>query len=430
MSLTSLWRHVTPPGPVCETLDYGIKADVVVIGAGFTGLSTAWHLRERGLDVVVLEGRDVGYGASGRNNGQVIPVMTRADPDMLVAKFGEVGERFVQLIGGSAGFLFDLVRKLELNCEAEQSGWIQPAHSPGRVRAISQNRFRQWQAHGAPVELLDRAEVSKRLGTDFFYGGFGNPTGGHINPLALVRELARVSVAAGVKIYENSPATVIARDGDNWWVTTAKGSVKAKAMVVATNTYTGELSPGLLPKLAKSVLPVASWQMSTAPLSEALRQSIVPGRQAVSDTHGDLHFFRYDARNRLITGGALALPFNKKPRIKAHIERRLTKIFPQFENPEIDFVWTGYVGMTRDFTPHFHKLGPNGWAWVGCNGRGVALSVALGKELARAVAQPNDKALPFPITEIKTLPLQPLLRRVSRPFTLSLYRWRDSREIG
>jgi len=429
-SLLSLWQHATPAGISCDPLTEKVKADAVVIGAGFTGLSTAWHLKQQGLDVVVLEGRDIGYGASGRNNGQVIPVLTRADPDYLVGRFGETGERFVKLIGNSAGFLFDLVRELDLDCEAEQNGWIQPAHSPGRFHAVSENRFRQWQSHGMPVELYDKADVGRRLGSDFFHGGFGNPTGGHINPLALTRELARAAVAAGVRIFENSPATAYARVGDKWQVTTERGQVDAEAMVVASNTYTGELVPNLAKRLSRSIVPVASWQMSTEPLPEKVRKSIVPGREAVSDTHGDLHFFRYDARHRLISGGALALPFNARARIKDRIEKRLNRIFPQYTNPKIDYVWTGYVGMTQDHTPHFHKLGPNGWAWIGCNGRGVALSVALGRELARAVNRPNEDELPFPITEIEPLPMQPFIRRAARPFTLALYRWRDSREIG
>ena len=149
------------------------------------------HLAKAGKAVTVLEAEDVGYGASGRNNGQVIPVLTRADPDALCARFGDAGERFVKLIGGSAAYLFDLVRENGLNCEAEQNGWIQPAHTPGRFRAISENRFRQWEKHGAEVELIDKAELDRRIGTNFFFGGFGNRTGGHINPLALTRELAR-----------------------------------------------------------------------------------------------------------------------------------------------------------------------------------------------------------------------------------------------
>lgn len=427
---TSLWRAFTPPTAKFETLSGSAETDVTIIGAGFTGLSTALHLAKAGKSVTVLEAEDVGFGASGRNNGQVIPVLTRADPDYLTGKFGAAGERFVNLIGGSAAYLFDLVREHGLECEAEQSGWIQPAHSPGRFRAISENRYRQWEKHGADVELLDQAELGRRIGTNFFFGGFGSKTGGHINPLALTRELARAASENGAAIYEHSPALSYAEEGDGWRVKTPEGSVRSRALVVATNAYTGEAAPTLAPKLARSVMPVTSWQLATAPLSDNVRNTVVPDRQAISDTHGDLHFFRYDARNRLITGGALAMPFNGHRRIRARIAKRLQRIFPQFVEPEIEYSWTGYVGATRDHTPHFHKLGPNGWAWIGCNGRGVALSVALGGELAKAVQGVNEKDLAFPLTEIEPLPLHGFLRATARPFTLSLYRYRDWREIG
>ena len=129
---TSLWRAFTPVGATYDPLNGSTQTDVTIIGAGFTGLSTALHLAKAGSSVTVLEAEDIGFGASGRNNGQVIPVLTRADPDALTARFGEAGERFVRLISGSAGTLFGLVREHGLECEAEQSGWIQPAHSPGR----------------------------------------------------------------------------------------------------------------------------------------------------------------------------------------------------------------------------------------------------------------------------------------------------------
>jgi glycine/D-amino acid oxidase-like deaminating enzyme len=427
---TSLWRAFTPPTTKFEALTGNVETDVTIIGAGFTGLSTALHLAKAGKSVTVLEAEDVGFGASGRNNGQVIPVLTRADPDYLTGKFGEAGERFINLIGDSAAYLFDLVREHALECEAEQSGWIQPAHSPGRFKAISEKRYRQWEKYGADVELLDKADLESRIGTNFFFGGFGNKTGGHVNPLALTRELARAATENGATIYEHSPAMSYTEEGDGWRVAIPEGSIRSRALVVATNAYTGEAAPALAPRLARSVMPVTSWQLATAPLSDNVRSTVVPDRQAISDTHGDLHFFRYDARNRLITGGALAMPFNGHSRIRARIAKRLQRIFPQFIEPEIEYSWTGYVGATRDHTPHFHKLGPNGWTWIGCNGRGVALSVALGGELAKAVQGVSENDLAFPLTEIEPLPLHGLLRAAARPFTLSLYRYRDWREMG
>lgn len=421
----SLWAAVTPSGEDYPALAGTATGDVVVIGGGFTGLSTALHLAEDGKNVVLLEAAAPGWGASGRNNGQVIPTLTRPNPDDIVAKHRAAGERFVALLRDSASVLFDLVRRLDIPAEAEQTGWIQPVHSPGRMK-IAETRFSQWSRHGAPVELLDREQVRRMTGSDAWYGGFWNRTGGHINPLALARGLVRAAAARGVSIFAGTPALSITRDGSGWRVTTPQGEVRARALVLATNAYTGEFAGGLAPSVAHEVVPVLSWQMATEPLGEELRASIIPGRQAVSDTHGDLWFMRYDARNRLVTGGALISPINGADRLRRRIGERLRRIFPQIGEVRFDYVWNGYIGMTTDYFPRFHRLGPDAYAWAGCNGRAVALSISIGRELARAVSG-AEVALPF--TEPRPLPLHGLLRRVA-PLNLVLYRWRDAREIA
>ena len=192
----SLWAAVTPPGPELPQLTGAAQADVVIIGAGFTGLSTALHLREAGVDVAIVEAAEPGWGGSGRNNGQVIPTLTRPDPEDIVAKHRAAGERFVALLRDCASTLFEVARRYQIQAEQEQAGWVQPVHSPGRM-AIAERRVRQWSKAGAHVELLSREEVAKMLGSDAWFGGFWNRTGGHINPLALSRGLARALLDRG-----------------------------------------------------------------------------------------------------------------------------------------------------------------------------------------------------------------------------------------
>lgn len=424
----SHWAAVTPPGASFPTLKGDITADTVVIGAGFTGLSTALHLAERGADVVVVEAVEPGYGASGRNNGQVIPTLTRMDPDDLIARHGEAGDRFADLVRDSADILFDLVRKHDLAAEAEQTGWMQPAHTPGRIK-ISEKRFRQWEKRGAPVGMLSKAEVAAMTGSGIWHGGFWNRSGGHINPLALAREMARKIVDLGGVIYARSPVNRYFRDGDAWVVITAQGRVKARALVLATHSYSAEFSDDLQPEIAREVVPVLSWQMATEPLGDTLRKTIIPGRQAVSDTHGDLYFMRYDARNRLVTGGALVVPFNGHERLRPRIAARLQRIFPGIGEVTFSHVWNGYIGMTDDYCPRLHQLGPNAYAWAGCNGRGVALGVALGREFAAAVTGTPLNQLAMPLTAIKPLPFHGLVRRLA-PLMLLEYRRRDATEIA
>ena len=154
-------------------------ADVIVIGGGFTGLSTALHLREAGVDVAIVEAMEPGWGASGRNNGQVIPTLSRPDPEDIIAKHGAVGERFVALLRDSASTLFDVARHYQIQAEQEQAGWVQPVHSPGRIK-IAERRVRQWSKFGADVEMLTRDQTRQMLGSDAWFGGFWNKTGGRV----------------------------------------------------------------------------------------------------------------------------------------------------------------------------------------------------------------------------------------------------------
>ena len=424
----SLWAAVTPAGPELPELAGAQEADVVVIGGGFTGLSTALHLRDAGLDVAVVEAMEPGWGASGRNNGQVIPTLSRPDPEDIIAKHGAAGERFVALLRDSASILFHLTRRYNIAAEQEQTGWVQPVHSPGRIK-IAERRVRQWSKFGAPVELLSRDQVRDMLGSDAWFGGFWNRSGGHINPLALSRGLAGVVVEKGARIFARSPATSIARRDGKWLVKTALGQISGKALVVATNAYSDEFSKSLIPDLAREVVPVLSWQMATQPLSDNVRKTIIPGRQAMSDTHGELYFARYDARNRLVTGGAVIGPGNKAERIKARVTERLQRLWPQIGDVSFDYVWNGYVGMTTDFLPRMHRLGPDAYGWTGCNGRAVALSIALGGELAKAVHGAEERDLALPFTEPMPIPARSLLRRLA-PLMLLVYRRRDAREMA
>src|SRR6185437_10620002 len=211
----SLWAAVTPAGPELTELTGTQQADVTVIGAGFTGLSTALHLREAGIDVAIVEAMEPGWGASGRNNGQVIPTLSRPDPLDIIAKHGAAGERFVALLRDSASTLFDMARRYDIDAEQEQTGWVQPVHSPGRIK-IAERRVRQWSKFGVPVELLSREQARDMLGSDGWFGGFWNRTGGHINPLALSRGLARAALAKGVRVFARSPAERFERRDGKW----------------------------------------------------------------------------------------------------------------------------------------------------------------------------------------------------------------------
>ncbi len=426
----SIWAATAPPRATAPMLAADMATDTVIIGGGFNGLSAALELARAGQQVVLLEGQAIGWGASGRNNGQVIPTMTAAEPDAIAARYGAAGERFARLIGNSASVLFDVLRREEIFqfAEAEQTGWFQPAHSPGRV-ALSRRRVEAWQRFGFPAEFLDREATSALLGSDFWYGGMLNPTGGHINPLAAARGLARAAETHGAAIHEQTPVSGWVRDGDQWVVTAQNGRrVRARHLILATNAYTGELVPGLARRLAQTIVPVLSWQMSTPPVAEALRATILPGRQAVSDTRGDLRFFRYDAGNRLITGGVVIGNHDVAARVAAKAARNLAEAFPALGTQNMSHVWSGYIGMTWDRYPRVHNLGPDAWTWIGCNGRGVALAVSMGREMARAVNGTPIETLALPASTPRPLPFHAVARHVA-PGYLAWLRRKDMQDI-
>src|SRR5207253_3520143 len=294
---------------------------------------------------------------------------------------------------------------------------------------VAARRVRQWSKFGAPVELLSREQTRDMLGSEAWFGGFWNRTGGHINPLALARGLARTVRGLGAHIYARSPVESFERRSDRWVVKTAKGGISGRALIVATNAYSGEFSKSLVPDIAHEVMPVLSWQMATQTLSGNVRKTIIPGRQAMSDTHGELYFARYDARNRLVTGGAVIGPGNKPERLKARVTERLQRLWPQIGEVSFDHIWDGYVGMTTDFLPRIHRLGPDAYGWTGCNGRAVALSIALGHELSKAVRGVGEDELALPFTRPARIPAHGLARMVKSAM-LVVYRYRDAREIA
>jgi glycine/D-amino acid oxidase-like deaminating enzyme len=418
----SLWAATAPPPPETAALEGETRADLCVVGAGFTGLSAALHAAEGGASAAVLEAGAIGWGASGRNNGQVIPTLSRMDPDEIARRFGDKGEAFVGLVRDSASLVFELIRRHRIEAEAVQNGWLQPAHRPSRM-ALAEARVRQWGKHGAPVELLDRDAMARLTGSEHWHGGWVNRTGGRINPLAFAHGLAAAALRAGTRVFTRSPAVALVRDGAAWIVRTPRGSVRADRVILATNAYSDELWAGL----RRDIVPVASYQVATVPLSDNVRRTILPEGHALSDTRGDLHFFRFDAHGRLVTGGALAIGRNWRERIVARIGARVARVYPQLGVPRFGHVWWGHVGITADRAPHVHELAPGVTTWIGCNGRGVALAVAIGRELARHALGTPWERLPLLHEPLRPIPAHGFARALA-PLAVLQRRWRDRRD--
>jgi glycine/D-amino acid oxidase-like deaminating enzyme len=399
--------------------------DVVVIGGGIGGLAAALTLRQTGISTTVLEAVTVGAGASGRNNGQVIPTLTRHDPLAVLAVMGlDRGERFLRMLERSADLLFDTIARYRIDCDAVRAGWIQPAHSPGRAH-LAAKRAEQWQARGAPAEFLDAASLAQRLGSAAYDGGWRHGGGGHINPLAFTRGLARAVVQEGGVVHEHSPARHLVREHDGWRILTSRGMVRCRKVVVVTAAYSGGLWPGL----AETIVPVTSYQLATAPLASAFAAGILPFDEAASDTRNDLRYFHKDRDGRLVTGGALAVQTFAHPRLSRLVRAKLSCMFPSLETMNFDFFWGGRIAMTTDRLPRLHRTPDGLVSWIGCNGRGLALAMGMGEVVRDAVSGASDAELALTPCPLARVPMHWFVKRTAR-LALLQYRRRDRRETA
>jgi len=398
--MQSLWGATASPALTLPELRESARAQVLIIGGGYTGLSAALHLCEAGVDVVVLDAAELGECGSGLNGGQVIPGV-KHDPDTLEQMFGvTLGAQLVAAVASGPDVVFGLIEKYQIECEATRTGWIQPATSEAALAPIVA-RVEQWRRRGAPVELLDRRQVSRLVGSERYCGGWLDRRGGTVQPLSYLYGLARAVQSLGGRIFTRSKALKLEHIGAQWCVHTPRGSVSAPAGVVATNAYTGPL----LDALRRTVVAVPSFQVATEPIPQALRDGILPERQAASDTWHLLRYFRLSAQGRLVMGSRGF--FGNAPVATAarHHYRAVQEIFPQLRGLHYDYHWGGMVAMTSDHLPHMHELGPGLLAGLGYNGRGVAMATLMGRLLAQRIQGVPAADLGFPVTAVRPMRL-------------------------
>lgn len=418
----SLWAATATPLEPSPALAHDLDADVCVVGGGFTGLSTALHLAERGTDVVLVEASQPGWGASGRNGGQVIAGL-KHDPEALIAHFGAaIAERLIPFALSTPDIVFGLIERYAIACDAVRAGWIQPAHAKAGIETL-RKRVADWRRHGFDLIELDREETARLIGSSYYLGGVLNPRNGTVQPLSYARGLARAAASQGVRLFGDSPARSLERLADGWRVHTANGSVRAGTIVLATNGYTDDLWPGL----RRSVVPVHSFQVATRPLSDNLQASILPEGQAASDTKRLLWYYRKDAAGRLIMGGRGWPKEALQPSDTAVLQEALHALFPQLGDVGFEHHWSGRVALTTDHLPHLHVLDEGLYAGLGYNGRGVAMATAMGTVLARLVAGERAETLPFPVTAMAPIPLHPL-REAGVRLVAAWSGYRDRRE--
>lgn len=385
----SLWDASAEESAAYPNLDGDASTDVAIVGGGFTGLSTALHSAERGVECHVLEAQAIGYGGSGRNAGLVNAGLWLPPQDVRERVGTTHGNRFLQVLSDAPEYVHSLIEKHQIRCESTRSGTIHAAHSAAGFRDL-ERRAQEWQRMEAPVELLSREQATDLIGTATFHGGLLDRRAGTINPMGYVRGLARAAHNAGATISVGVSVKKLERDGSRWRVITDRGTVTAKRVVLGTNAYSDDLWPGLNRTFTK----IHYFQLATRPLGER-GAHILKGRQGLWTTHPVMFSIRRDMHGRLLVGsmgktlGGLSERWARK---------RIAHLFPALGPVEIENAWFGQIAMTPNHLPRIHRLADGLYTPIGYNGRGITPGTVFGRALGELLAGGREEDLPLPIT--------------------------------
>jgi glycine/D-amino acid oxidase-like deaminating enzyme len=402
----SLWFRSASPAPSTVALEERIQADVCIVGAGYTGLTTALELARQGVRVVVLEAQEAGFGGSGRNAGHCTPTFTHYSLPDLRRLLGEPwAERLIARQTQANARVADMIQRYQIQCEWQQKGYVQAAYRPGTVAAMQQ-KVRDYNAVGARTRFLDKAEVERVTGSPRFFGGWFHAEAGHLNPLGYARGLARAVLQEGGKLYTSSEVTGLVREGQHWTVRTGKGTVIADKVIFATGAYT----VGGWPQLDRSFKIMRVFVAATQPMPEPVRKIVLPQNTTMYDGRGDIYVYKYDAEGRIV---ASMFPMGRRGRDPDYTRQvmtdRLKWLHPQLrEEIRWEYFWFGELDMQRRTIPRLYGLAPGVVALTGLSGRGVPTGSMLGGIL-------SEWALGVPESEL-SLKVEPLHKA---PFYMS-----------
>jgi len=400
-----VWSQTSKEQEVnCTATPTSSEYDLIVVGGGFCGLSIALHAALDGMSVLLTEAGKIGNGASGRNGGFVVPQFPGAMTPSAVEKIlgPKKTECLCELVGKGPAFVFELIEKYGIQCDAEQNGWVQPAHS---TKALGKTRkvFNEWAARGMDVQWLDKDKMKEMLGAPNYLGGWLAPTGGTVNPYALCLGLARTLISKGVHVLEYSKVSEI-RTEDSGNIVKADGQeFKAKKVVITTNAYTNGIYPGL----EKTIIPVRLFHAVTKPLSVEMQKTVLPSRVCFTDLRKSGGVARYDHEGRLFSAGAVFAIGNARKNAISHSKKRINLLFPEIKDPEIEYYWEGYCALSQSHLPSVHVLKKNVYAVLGFSTRGVSLSQNLGREFARYLSgNISIDDIPVQVGELEEIPFQ------------------------
>ncbi len=361
------------------------QADVCVIGAGYTGLSSALHLAERGLRVIVLEAARVGFGASGRNGGQIVHSYSR-DMDFIEKRYGDKSAQILGSMAFEGGEIIrGIVDRYNIACDLKRGG-VFAACNPKQMQEL-RDKAALWQRYGhKELELVDAAALKNYVGSERYVGGLVDHSGGHFHPLNLAQGEAAAVESLGGIIYEGSPATAI-EPGEKVVVKTASGSVSANYVVVAGNAYLGNLVPALQQK----AMPCGTQVITTEVLPQELQRQLLPMDYCVEDCNYLLDYYRLTGDGRLLYGGGVTYGGREPDAIKDMIRPNMLTTFPQLQQVKLEFAWTGNFLLTLTRIPQFGRIGNNIYYAQGYSGHGITSTHLAGKLIAEALHGQADR---------------------------------------
>lgn len=405
-STVSLWDASAVEPEIADPMDGDVVTDVAIVGGGFTGLSTALHLGERGVECHVLEARKIGFGGSGRNVGLVNAGLW-LPPQEVHRRLGEKrGADLIKTLGEAPDYVFSLIERHQIQCEATRTGTIHAAHSPRGYRDLAR-RAEAWQRLGAPVALLNRDEAAEKIGSDAFYGGLLDRRAGTINPMDFVRGLARAAIGAKARVHAGVTVKSLRPDGGKWILETAGGTFTANRVVLGTNAYTDDLWPGL----KRTFTPIHYFQLASEPLGERAMAILKEG-QGLWDTGPIMFSLRRDGFGRILIGSMGKVIGGENGLSRRWASHRLRRLFPALGPVAWQSSWHGKIAMTPDHLPRIHRLADGLYTPIGYNGRGITTGVIFGRAMADMLAGGGEDDMPLAFSDPRPLASAPVMSRL------------------
>ncbi len=422
----SLYAARPGDAPVFPPLGESVKAHVAIIGAGYTGLSAALHLADAGVDAVVLEANSVGWGASGRNGGQ-LHTGQRRDQDWLEARLGaDEALALWRLAEEAKALTLGLIERHGIDCDW-RPGLIESVH---KARLVDDERayvdtLRERYGY-ASATWLDREAVAAATGTTQYFGGRLDRGAGHLDPLAFARGLARAASAAGARIFEGTAVTGIAGEARTGFTLTcrtgaAEAKVSADVVLLAGNGYLH----GLDPEAEARVMPIDNYILATEPIGAGAPGGLIPGGEAVSDSRFVVYYFRPTADGRLVFGGGETYSLKPPRDLAGFVRGHMLGVYPQLGKVRIDHAWGGTLAITMKRLPLVRRLRPGVYVASGYSGQGVALAPFAGKIIADAIGGDPVRLDRFAALPVPPFPGGRLLRYPALVAGMTWYALRD-----